>query len=66
VLYVIRSDTTAYNTARTGVLIGLLAAKAPVIGVILNKVNMKKAARYYGTYSGYYAYGDYVYGHCKG
>jgi hypothetical protein len=26
---------------------------------------MKKAARYYGTYSGYYAYGDYVYGHAK-
>ena len=64
VLYVIRSDTTAYNTARTGVN-RLLAAKAPVIGVILNKVNMKKAARYYGTYSGYYAYGDYVYGHAK-
>ena len=64
VLYVIRSDITAYNTARTGVN-RLLAAKAPVIGVILNKVNMKKAARYYGTYSGYYAYGDYVYGHAK-
>jgi capsular exopolysaccharide synthesis family protein len=65
VLYVIRSDTTAHNTARTGVN-RLLAAKAPLIGVILNKVNMKKASRYYGTYSGYYAYGgDYVYGHSK-
>jgi capsular exopolysaccharide synthesis family protein len=65
VLYVIRSDTTAHNTARTGVN-RLLAAKAPLIGVILNKVNMKKASRYYGTYSGYYAYGgDYVYGHAK-
>ncbi len=64
VLYVIRSDTTAYNTARTGVN-RLMAVKAPIIGVILNKVNMKKAARYYGTYSGYYAYGDYVYGHAK-
>ncbi len=60
VLYVIRSDTTAHHTARSGIN-RLLAAKAPVIGVILNKVNMKKAARYYGTYSGYYAYGD-VYG----
>lgn len=65
VLYIIRSDTTAYNTARTGVN-RLLAVKAPIIGVVLNKVNMKKAARYYGTYSGYYAYGDYVYGHDKG
>ena len=37
VLYVIRSDTTAHNTARTGVN-RLLAAKAPLIGVILNKV----------------------------
>lgn len=65
VLYIIRSDTTAHNTARTGVN-RLLAAKAPLIGVILNKVNMKKASRYYGTYSGYYAYGgDYVYGHSK-
>ena len=65
VLYVIRSDTTAHNIARTGVN-RLLAAKAPLIGVILNKVNMKKASRYYGTYSGYYAYGgDYVYGHSK-
>ena len=65
VLYMIRSDTTAHNTARTGVN-RLLAAKAPLIGVILNKVNMKKASRYYGTYSGYYAYGgDYVYGHSK-
>ena len=65
VLYVIRSDTTAHNTARTGVN-RLLAAKAPLIGVILNKVNMKKASRHYGTYSGYYAHGgDYVYGHSK-
>ena len=60
-LYVIRSDMTAHHTARTGIN-RLLAAKAPVIGVVLNKVNMKKAAQYYGAYSGYYAYGGYVYG----
>ncbi|PTQ89079.1 GumC family protein [Agitococcus lubricus] len=64
VLYVIRSDTTAQNAARTGVN-RLRAAKAPLIGVILNKVNMKRAAQYYGTYSSYYAYGDYVYGSSK-
>lgn len=62
VVYVIRSDITAHQTARTG-MNRLFAAKAPVIGVILNKVNMKKAAQYYGAYSSYYAYGGYVYGH---
>lgn len=61
VVYVIRSDITAHQTVRTGVN-RLLAVKAPIIGVILNKVNMKKAAQYYGAYSGYYAYGGYVYG----
>ena len=62
VVYVIRSDITTHQTVRTGVN-RLLAVKAPIIGVILNKVNMKKAAQYYGAYSGYYAYGGYVYGH---
>lgn len=61
VLYVIRSDTTAQHAARTGVN-RLLAAKAPVLGVILNKVNMKRAAQYYGAYASYYKYGEYVYG----
>ncbi|MCP5175288.1 MAG: polysaccharide biosynthesis tyrosine autokinase [Moraxellaceae bacterium] len=62
VVYVIRSDITTHQTVRTGVN-RLLAVKAPIIGVILNKVNMKKAAQYYGAYSSYYAYGGYVYGH---
>ncbi|HNJ85634.1 MAG TPA: polysaccharide biosynthesis tyrosine autokinase [Agitococcus sp.] len=63
VVYVIRSDVTSHNTARTGVN-RLSAVKAPVIGVVLNKVNMKRAAQYYGAYSAYYAYGygSYVYG----
>lgn len=63
VVYVIRADVTSHNTARTGVN-RLAAVKAPVIGVVLNKVNMKKAAQYYGAYSAYYAYGygSYVYG----
>jgi succinoglycan biosynthesis transport protein ExoP len=62
VVYVIRSDITTHQTVRTGIN-RLLAVKAPIIGVILNKVNMKKAAQYYGAYSSYYAYGGYVYGH---
>ena len=63
VIYVIRSDVTSHNTARTGVN-RLSAVKAPLIGVVLNKVNMKRAAQYYGAYSAYYAYGygNYVYG----
>ena len=40
----------------------------PLIGVLLNKVNMKRAAQYYGAYSAYYAYGygNYVYGDEEG
>ena len=63
VLYVIRSDATSHGTAKSG-LARMKAANAPLIGVVLNKVNMRRAAKYYGAYSGYYNYGyGYGYGH---
>jgi succinoglycan biosynthesis transport protein ExoP len=62
VLYVIRSDTTNHGTARGGIS-RLKSANAPLIGVVLNKVNMKRAAKYYGAYSGYYNYGYHTYGY---
>lgn len=62
VLYVVRSDTTNHGTARGGIS-RLRSANAPLIGVVLNKVNMKRAAKYYGAYSGYYNYGYHAYGY---
>lgn len=62
VLYVVRSDTTNHGTARGGIS-RLRAANAPLIGVVLNKVNMRRAAKYYGAYSGYYNYGYHAYGY---
>lgn len=62
VLYVVRSDTTNHGTARGGIA-RLKSANAPLIGVVLNKVNMKRAAKYYGAYSGYYNYGYHTYGY---
>lgn len=62
VLYVIRSDTTSHGTAKAGIS-RLKSANAPLVGVILNKVNMRKAAKYYGAYSSYYNYSYYSYGY---
>ncbi|WP_130410818.1 GumC family protein [Fluviicoccus keumensis] len=61
VLYVVRSDATSHGTARSGIA-RMKAANAPLIGVVLNKVNMRRAAQYYGAYTGYYNYG-YSYGY---
>lgn len=62
-LYVVRSDATSHGTAKTGIA-RMKAANAPLIGVVLNKVNMRRASQYYGAYAGYYNYGySYGYGH---
>ncbi len=55
VLYVVRSDTTSHSTAKSGIS-RMRSTQAPLVGVILNKVNMRKAAKYYGAYSSYYSY----------
>ncbi|UTW02445.1 polysaccharide biosynthesis tyrosine autokinase [Amphritea atlantica] len=52
-IYVVKADATNYQLAKNG-LKRLNEVKAPVIGVVLNQVDIKKAAKYGGDYSGYY------------
>ena len=52
VLYVVRADHTPYPVARQG-LKRLRRAQAPILGAVLNQLDIAKADRYYGEYSGY-------------
>ena len=57
-IYVIKSDDTSIPLAVKGV--GqLLQSNAPVTGVVLNQVDMKKAKKYGYDYGGYYDYYGY-------
>ncbi len=57
-IYVVRSESTATPLAVKGV--GqLLQHKAPVTGVVLNQVDIKKAQKYGYRYGGYYDYYGY-------
>lgn len=56
VIYVVKADDTPIPLARLG-LKKIRMSGTPVIGVALNQLDFKKADRYYGEYSGYYAYG---------
>ena len=58
VVYVVRADATPYPVAQNG-LRRLRRAGAPVIGVVLNQLDLDKAEKYYGEYSGYYSYKGY-------
>lgn len=57
VIYVVKSDSTAFHTARNGIQ-RLQRVHAPLSGVILNQVNFTKASKY-GGYYGYYDYYGY-------
>jgi Mrp family chromosome partitioning ATPase len=37
----------------------LRRVNAPVLGVVLNQLDLEKAEKYYGEYSGYASYGGY-------
>jgi len=53
-VYVVKADSTPVPQVKAG-LKRLAEVDAPVVGVVLNQVNLKKASRYYGEgYSGYY------------
>jgi succinoglycan biosynthesis transport protein ExoP len=52
VVYVVKADETPYPLARAGVR-KLRRASAPLVGVVLNQLDVIKADRYYGEYSGY-------------
>jgi capsular exopolysaccharide synthesis family protein len=56
VIYVVKADDTPYPLARLG-LKKIRLTGTPIIGVVLNQLDFKKADRYYGEYSGYYSYG---------
>jgi Mrp family chromosome partitioning ATPase len=53
-VYVVQSDGTPVPQIKAG-LRRLAEVDAPLVGVVLNKLDLSKAARYYGEgYSGYY------------
>lgn len=52
VIYVVKADETPYPLARQGIR-KLQRVGAPLIGVVLNQLDVLKADRYYGEYSGY-------------
>jgi len=52
VLYVIKADDTPYPVARQGIR-RLQRVNAHVLGVVLNQLDIAKAEKYYGEYSGY-------------
>lgn len=58
-IYVVKSDSTPHQQARSG-LKRLHEAKAPIVGVVLNQVDVKKTAKYgaehYGGYYDVYGY----------
>jgi succinoglycan biosynthesis transport protein ExoP len=65
-LYVVKADSTPYPLARSG-LKRLAMADAPILGVVLNQLDLERAEKYYGEYSGYGRYrgykGSYAYGY---
>ena len=52
VVYVVKADRTPFPLARRGVR-KLQRAGAPIIGAVLNQIDVVKADKYYGEYSGY-------------
>ena len=52
VLFVVRADATPYPIARHA-LSRLHRVDAPVLGAVLNQIDLEKADSYYGEYSGY-------------
>lgn len=52
VVYVVKADDTPYPLARVGIK-RLRRVNAPIVGVVLNHLDVEKADRYYGEYSGY-------------
>ncbi|MEO7741975.1 MAG: polysaccharide biosynthesis tyrosine autokinase [Usitatibacter sp.] len=58
VIYVVKADSTPYQVAQNG-LKKLRRVNAPVLGVVLNQLDLEKAEKYYGEYSGYKSYKGY-------
>lgn len=58
VIYVVKADATPYQVAQNG-LKKLRRVGAPILGVVLNQLDLEKAEKYYGEYSGYRSYRGY-------
>jgi polysaccharide biosynthesis transport protein len=58
VVYVVKADSTPYQVAQNG-LKKLRRVSAPILGVVLNQLDLEKAEKYYGEYSGYKSYKGY-------
>jgi capsular exopolysaccharide synthesis family protein len=65
VIYVVKADATPYQVAQNG-LKKLRRVNAPILGVVVNQLDIEKAEKYYGEYSGYKSYRGYKkYGYSK-
>lgn len=62
VVYVVRADSTPYQLAQNGIK-RLRQVNAPLAGVVLNQLDVEKAEKYYGEYSGYGSYKGYQNGY---
>ena len=58
VIYVVKADSTPYQVAQNG-LKKLRRVNALILGVVLNQLDLEKAEKYYGEYSGYRSYRGY-------
>jgi capsular exopolysaccharide synthesis family protein len=58
VVYVVKADSTPYQVAQNGIK-KLRRVGAPILGVVLNQLDLEKAEKYYGEYSGYKSYAGY-------
>jgi succinoglycan biosynthesis transport protein ExoP len=58
VIYVVKADATPYQVAQNG-LKKLRRVNAAILGVVLNQLDIERAERYYGEYSGYRSYRGY-------
>jgi polysaccharide biosynthesis transport protein len=58
VIYVVKADSTPFPLARGGIR-RLAMANAPLLGVVLNQLDLERAEKYYGEYSGYGRYRGY-------
>lgn len=58
VIYVVKANSTPYQVAQNG-LKKLRRVGAPLLGVVLNQLDLEKAEKYYGEYSGYQSYRGY-------
>ena len=58
VIYVVKADSTPHPLSRGGIR-RLAMANAPLLGVVLNQLDVERAQKYYGEYSGYGNYRGY-------